>query len=302
MDCRLHPQGVMSFIHIQSRWGAKLLTLICIVVLQGVLHPLQAQSYEEWVDRAVKAVEVDSLKQAVEALRHAVQVDPAHAHNVWLYTNMGTLQGALQQWNEAIESYTFALNVAPYHLPALLGRASAYMETGRLELARVDYALVLDKEPENEKALLMRAYIYKVQREYKFSKVDYDRLLKLHPDHFEARLGLALLLQAEGEKEEAVRQLNLLITGSKGDAERLKMLYRARAEVEWERGRYDTALMDVEESLHIDNKQAEAYLLRGQIYLSQGKKSQAKRDLQKAQQLGISPIEAFNIKLKMTAH
>lgn len=205
MDCRLHPQGVMHFIHNQSRWGAKLLTLICFVLLQGAMYPLQAQSYDEWVDRAMKAVEVDSLNQAVEALRQAIQVDPAHAHNVWLYTNMGTMQGALQRWDEAIESYTFALNVAPYHLPALLGRASAYIETGRLELARVDYALVLDKEPGNEEALLMRAYIYKVQREYKFARADYDRLLRLRPDHFEARLGLALLLQAEGARDEAVR-------------------------------------------------------------------------------------------------
>ena len=295
MDCRLHPQGVMHFIHNQSRWGAKLLTLICFVLLQGAMYPLQAQSYDEWVDRAMKAVEVDSLNQAVEALRQAIQVDPAHAHNVWLYTNMGTMQGALQRWDEAIESYTFALNVAPYHLPALLGRASAYVETGRLELARVDYALVLDKEPGNEEALLMRAYIYKVQREYKFARADYDRLLRLRPDHFEARLGLALLLQAEGARDEAVRQLDLLITQTKGDAESLKLIYRARAEVEWEQGRYDNALMDVEESLRIDATQAEAYLLRGQIYRSQGKEPQAKRDFQKAQQLGLSPVEIHTI-------
>ena len=259
---------------------------------QGTEQPMRssqqrALSYDEWVERAIHAVEADSLERAVESLRQAVKTDPANAHNVWLYTNMGTLQGQLLRFDEAIESYTFALNVAPYHVPALLGRASVYLDTGKLELARVDYSLVLDVEKENEEALLMRAYIYKVQRHYKFARADYDRLLELHADHFNARLGLALLLQAEGERDQAVRMLDLLITESKEDASRSTLLYRARAEVEWESEQYEAALVDVEKSLQIDDSQAEAYLLRGQIYLALGKKPQARRDFNQAQALGV---------------
>lgn len=287
--------------HFRSGWGARLLALVCFCFLQGLLSSARAQhteqnvhsseqsvrSYDEWVQRAIQAVETDSLDRAVESLRQAVMTDPAHAHNVWLYTNMGTLQGQLSRFDEAIESYTFALNVAPYHVPALLGRASVYLEAGKLELARMDYSLVLDIEKENEEALLMRAYIYKVQRQYKFARADYDRLLQLHADHFNARLGLALLHQAEGEREQAIRLLDILITESKADASRSTLLYRARAEVEWESEHYDAALVDVEHSLCLDDTQAEAYLLRGQIYLAMGKKLQAKRDFHQAQTLGI---------------
>lgn len=280
--------GMNKRYHFRPGWGARLLALVCFFMLQGYATSANAQSYDEWVERAIQAVEADSLDRAVESLRQAVIADPAHAHNVWLYTNMGTLQGQLHRYAEAIESYTFALNVAPYHVPALLGRASVYMETGKLELARVDYSLVLDIEKENEEALLMRAYIYKVQRQYKFARADYDRLLQLHADHFNGRLGLALLLQAEGEREQAVRLLDILITEAKGDVARSTLLYRARAEVEWESEQYDAALVDVEKSLQLDDAQAEAYLLRGQIYLALGKKPQAKRDFNQAQALGIS--------------
>lgn len=273
--------------HFRPGWGVRFLTLVCCFFVQGYVTSARAQSYDEWVQQAIQAVEADSLERAVESLRQAVMTDPANAHNVWLYTNMGALQGQLLRFDEAIESYTFALNVAPYHVPALLGRASVYLDTGKLELARVDYSLVLDEEKENEEALLMRAYIYKVQRQYKFARADYDRLLELHADHFNARLGLALLLQAEGEREQAVRMLDLLITESKEDASRSTLLYRARAEVEWESEQYEAALVDVEKSLQIDDSQAEAYLLRGQIYLALGKKPQARRDFNQAQALGV---------------
>lgn len=273
--------------HFRPGWGVRFLTLVCCFFVQGYVTSARALSYDEWVQQAIQAVEADSLERAVESLRQAVKTDPANAHNVWLYTNMGALQGQLLRFDEAIESYTFALNVAPYHVPALLGRASVYLDTGKLELARVDYSLVLDVEKENEEALLMRAYIYKVQRQYKFARADYDRLLELHADHFNARLGLALLLQAEGERDQAVRMLDLLITESKEDASRSTLLYRARAEVEWESEQYEAALVDVEKSLQIDDSQAEAYLLRGQIYLALGKKPQARRDFNQAQALGV---------------
>lgn len=269
------------------RWGVWFLTLVCVCMIQAGVTSARAQSYDEWVERAIQAVEADSLHKAVESLRQALLVDPTNAHNVWLYTNMGTLQGQLSRFDEAIESYSFALNVAPYHVPALLGRASAYLETGRLELARVDYSLVLDVEKENEEALLMRAYIYKVQRQYKFARADYDHLLQLHADHFNARLGLALLMQAEGDRDQAVQQLDILITEASGNVAQSTLLYRARAEVEWESEHYDAALMDINQSIQIDNSQADAYLLRGQIYLALGKKLLAKRDFNQAQALGV---------------
>ena len=274
--------------HHARRWGALLLTFLCLFV---TAQQLSAQSYDEWVNRAVKATEADSLSRAVEYLRKAVSADPAHEQNVWVYTNMGYLQCTLQRYDEAMQSYTFALNVAPYHVPALLGRATLYMELGKLELARVDYSLVLDVEKDHEEALLMRAYIYKVQRQYKFAEADYKHLLQLRPDHFSARLGMAMLKQSQGERIESVQLLSVLITESAQDSERLALLYRARAEVEWESGRSDNALLDVEQSMKYDATQAEAYLLRGQIYLSQEKKSLAKRDFQKAQELGIPAVE-----------
>ena len=50
-------------------------------------------------------------------------------------------------------------------------------------------------------------------------------------------------------------------------------------------------MIDLEEALKLNSSQTEAYLMRGQIYLSQKKKSLAKQDFEKAISLGVPQAE-----------
>lgn len=59
-------------------------------------------------------------------------------------------------------------------------------------------------------------------------------------------------------------------------------LYIARADVEREMKHEDLALVDLEEAIRLDAASADAYLLRGNIYLAQKKKGLAKADFEKA--------------------
>lgn len=252
---------------------------------------LQAQTYDEWVERAVQATECDSLAQAEACLRAALKQEPANPRNLLLFNNLGTLLRKQQRPEEALEAYSFALNFAPYNVPVLLNRASLYWETGKDELARVDYSLVLDVEQDNEEALLMRAYIYRQQRAYQFAKADYARLLRLQPSHYQARLGLAILEQKMGNHADALTLLDALLADFGEVPERAVLLYQARAEVEWERQHLEQALMDIDRAIALDATGADAYLMRGRIYLQQGKKPLAKRDFLKAVALGAPAAE-----------
>ena len=49
----------------------------------------------------------------------------------------------------------------------------------------------------------------------------------------------------------------------------------------------DLAMIDLEEALKLNPSQTEAYLMRGQMYLSQKKKNLAKQDFEKAMSLGV---------------
>ena len=56
--------------------------------------------------------------------------------------------------------------------------------------------------------------------------------------------------------------------------------------------------MDLEEAIRLDASQAEAYLIRGEIYLSLKKKELAKRDFEKAISLGVPHAELRTLLLK----
>ena len=264
---------------------------IFVLLLSCTLVPVFAQSYQEFCDRAIACTEQDSLSQAEEYIRQALELEPANPHNALLFSNLGTIQRRQHQYEQALESYNFALNIAPRTVPILLNRAAIYLELGKNNLAQADYSLALDLEKDNEEALLMRAYIYMQQRDYKMAKADYERLLRINPANYNARLGLATLEQKEAKYEEALVILNDMLA-AKGEHSQLSdlqraMLYVARAGVEKDMQHTDMALLDLAEAIHLDESQIEAYLIRGEIYLAQKKKELAKRVFEKAISLGI---------------
>ena len=256
------------------------------------MFPAFSQTYQELSERAVAATEQDSLSLAEKYIEQALKMEPANPHNALLFSNLGTIQRWQHRYEQALDSYTLALNIAPRAIPALMNRAALSLELGKDDLARIDYSLVLDIESDNQEALLMRAYIYMRQRNYNFAKSDYERLLKLVPQSYNGRLGLATLEQKEGKYEAALSILNAMIAEKGGEATRLTtqqyaVLYVARAGVEQDMKHVDLAMMDLEEAIKLDASQTEAYLIRGQIYLSQKKKELAKRDFEKAISLGV---------------
>ena len=236
-----------------------------------------AQTYQQLSERAIECIEKDSLPKAEELLLQALKLEPKNAKNALLFSNLGLVQRRLGEFDKALESYSFALNFAPLAVPILLDRAAIYMEMGKTDRAYTDYCQVLDEDKQNKEALLMRAYIYVLRRDYPAARMDYNRLLELDPQSYSGRLGLATLEQKEGKFREALEILNKMITATPDDA----TLYIARADVERE----------MEEAIRLDAASADAYLLRGNIYLTQKKKGLAKADFEKAISLGVPPAD-----------
>lgn len=262
----------------------------CMAVFSWL--PAAAQTYEELCERASVAIKRDSLAQAEQYIRQALRLDPANARNALLFANLGTVQRMRHQYAKAMESYTYAVNMMPDN-PLIRGsRAGLYLQMGELDKARVDYSRVLDVQPDNREALEMRAYIYMEQQDYKAARADYEHLLELSPQHFNGRLGVAMLDQKEKKYKEALAILDGMVNeksegSSLQTAPQHAVVYVARAGVQQELGNFSMALMDLDEAIRLDDTRAEAYLIRGQIYLAQNKKSQAREDFEKAISLGF---------------
>lgn len=222
---------------------------------------LSAQTYQELSEKAVECVGKDSLVQAEDLLKQALKLEPKNAHNALLFSNLGLVQRKLGRYNDAVESYTYALNIAPLAVPILLNRAAIYLEQGMQDKAYVDYCQVMDVDKKNTEALLMRAYIYMLRRDYKGARLDYQRLLEIDPKNYNGRLGLATLEQKENKFREALDILNQLLVEFPEDA----VLYVARADVERDMKHDDLALVDLDEAIRLAPDSIDAYLLRGDI-------------------------------------
>ena len=279
----------------------RLFFLFCLLML--FVRPSAAQTYEQLCERAAIAIERDSLDVAEQAIRAALRLDPANGRNALLFANLGTVQRLRGRLDEALESYTYALNMAPRNVPILLDRAALYLELGEPEPARIDYSLVLDIQPDNTEALRMRAYIYTEAGDYKSARADYDHLLRLQPADFNGRLGLAMLCQKEGKLKDALAILDGMVDEksegtSMQTAPAHAVVYVARAGIQQELGNLPMALMDLEEAIRLDASRPEAYLMRGQIHLSRGKKKEARADFEKALKLGMPAADIEELLLR----
>ena len=72
-----------------------------------------SQTYQELSERAVAATEQDSLSLAEKYIEQALKMEPANPHNAMLFSNLGTIQRRQHRYEQALDSYTLALNIAP---------------------------------------------------------------------------------------------------------------------------------------------------------------------------------------------
>ena len=81
-----------------------------------------AQTYEQLVENAEKCAKSDSLAKAEELYKEALKQNPYKGSNALVFSNLGKVQEAQGKNKEALESYTYAINMAPSSVPLRLSR------------------------------------------------------------------------------------------------------------------------------------------------------------------------------------
>lgn len=257
--------------------------IVYILLLCCSCFQLSAQTYDELITRAMDAVEKDSLYQAERLFKEALRLEPSNMRNALLFSNLGTIQRRMGKNDDAVESYSLALNLTPYSVTMLLNRASLYLEMDYFDKAYVDYCNVIDLDDKNQEALRFRAYIYMRRRQYQDARNDYQRLLEAIPGEKTARIGMAMANQKLNRHRESLEEFNRLIVDYPKDASLLK----ARAELEIVMNSLEMALLDLEHAAKLDPNDADIYIMCGEIYLAQGKKREAYAVFEKAIELGV---------------
>ncbi|MBQ2199616.1 MAG: tetratricopeptide repeat protein [Bacteroidaceae bacterium] len=250
-----------------------------------------AQTYEQWVERGIKAAEADSLTEAINYFKKALKVNPKDYRNALVFTNMGKVQETMywqntqekQNASDAIESYTMALSFAPEAVPMLEARGKLYLRLENYGKALMDFTTILDVDPHHKEARNYRAFCYSQRHEYLEARTDYLRVLEEDATNYSAQLGLALLCQNTNKMTEALERITLMVEGHPDKAE----LYSVRAGMYAENKQSELAIMDLDKAVELEPENQNYYLARAYLHKEQGNKRKALADFEAAIKNGV---------------
>ena len=211
----------------------------------------QAQIYVQEGSASLRAW---NLPQAIEALTHAIEIEPRYAE---AYVKRGLAYYRSKQYKTAIADYNQTLKLKRYQADAYASRGDAYQSLGDMQRAIEDYSASLKKRRSTH-VIQKRAETYFKHGDVQKALDDYDDLIKRKPT--------AMAYYGRGNV-----YLQLAIRGNEN---RLKL-----------------ALSDLDQAIALEPRFASAYVSRAQAHMQLGDHTLANRDYKHAVKLLTDAIE-----------
>ncbi|QIK55907.1 tetratricopeptide repeat protein [Dysgonomonas sp. HDW5B] len=243
-----------------------------------------AQTYEELVSKSLDYLDAKEYAAAELALKEAMRKEPANEGNILLLANLGTIQRHLGKSEEALISYSSALSKYPNNIFVLQNRAALYCELDSLNAAMKDYNIILSMDEKNIEALYRRGLIFMSEKNLLAAESDFEQILEINPENVLALSSLAFSLKSRGEWIEAEDKYTDLIFKYKNQPE----FYVNRAECYLQLDKKGRAKSDLDKAQQLGYNDPLLYILKGQLDIHQFDKFSAKRNFEKALEMGAN--------------
>ena len=279
----------------------KLISILLVIGAYSVISlPAFAQNdsistYDGWITASFDALDEDNDQRAEQCLKNAMRLEPANPQNGLLFVNLGTIQRRLGKLQDAEISYTCAISLLDENTVAYSTRASLYAEIEQYQKAIDDYSVVISRNPEDEDALYERALCRLMNNDTIGARLDLETIDKFNPKSAKSRLGMAMVYKAMGENAMAVELYDALIKANP----KSWSLLRDRAEVYFFSKRLGAAMLDIDKSIQMNGRDPLSYFLRAKIRWAKGDREYARRDLNRAIELGLPQSAAADLIEKM---
>ena len=279
----------------------KLISILLVIGAYSVISlPAFAQNdsistYDGWITASFDALDEDNNQLAEQCLKNAMRLEPANPQNGLLFVNLGTIQRRLGKLQDAEISYTCAISLLDENTVAYSTRASLYAEIEQYQKAIDDYSVVISRNPEDEDALYERALCRLMNNDTIGARLDLETIDKFNPKSAKSRLGMAMVYKAMGENAMAVELYDALIKANP----KSWSLLRDRAEVYFFSKRLGAAMLDIDKSIQMNGRDPLSYFLRAKIRWAKGDREYARRDLNRAIELGLPQSAAADLIEKM---
>lgn len=279
----------------------KLISILLVIGAYSVISlPAFAQNdsistYDGWITASFDALDEDNNQRAEQCLKNAMRLEPANPQNGLLFVNLGTIQRRLGKLQDAEISYTCAISLLDENTVAYSTRASLYAEIEQYQKAIDDYSVVISRNPEDEDALYERALCRLMNNDTIGARLDLETIDKFNSKSAKSRLGMAMVYKAMGENAMAVELYDALIKANP----KSWSLLRDRAEVYFFSKRLGAAMLDIDKSIQMNGRDPLSYFLRAKIRWAKGDREYARRDLNRAIELGLPQSAAADLIEKM---
>lgn len=232
------------------------------------------------------------LEQAVEALQHAIRLNPDYAEAHLL---LGNVYAKLLRWKEAIESYKQSIRINPDSAEAHYNWASAYANIGSYREAVEPFKRAIQINPALFEPHLNLGVTYGKMGLFDEAIEELRRALSIRPDSAEAHYNVGVVHGRRGQWREAVEEYKQAIRIKPDYAEAHYSIGFASLII----GSYQVALDSFKQAILNKSRRtptqlSQAYFGIGQAYAGLSSFDEALSAYRQATELNPNYAEAYN--------
>ncbi len=209
------------------------------------------------------------------------------------YSYLGQTNYKQQKYKQAIDYFTQALRVKPNDIVNQYNRGASYYGNNELELAKKDYTDVIKQNPKYRDAYLNRGVVFSDQRQHELAIKDFDEVLKINPNDDLAYYNRGGDYRKLGNLTEALNSYKKAIQLNPerpNNYTGLAIVYRELDKPQLAIDTFTEALKHNPPS----RLKADAYYLRGMLYLEQQQLDKAFADFDEVLKATPSDASMYN--------
>jgi predicted Zn-dependent protease len=256
------------------------IVLFALVLVRGVQAQQTTASTAKQLERIGTDLFTEGLrvKESITELKAILGREPQSADAHFLLGVAYARLGAPDLMGEATAELRQALALNPALLQARYYLARLYLDAARPARARQELETALTQAPGHPQFLALLAETERLAGNPKLA-VDLSRkVLAADPSMLEARYYLALALLALQQRDEAIRELELVVKSGAGRPE----VYGALGAALLDGGRVDAAIAALQRAAKLDPARAETRVRLARAYREKGLLVRAEAELSRA--------------------
>lgn len=177
----------------------RIAALIALMLCAWTGAAAQSPKYLVLAERADSLMAKERWKEAETVLLEALRLEPGNFGNSLLLSNLGMARANQGRGEEAVESFTLGLAIAPRSSVLKTNRARTLMDLGRYDEALADLNDLVEADSLQQWPRQMRGLLLLARGDTAGGKADMQGVLRLDPHSAVAKSALARVARLEGD-------------------------------------------------------------------------------------------------------